>query len=109
MQLFPGERTREGPERRENLSVASTAALPLERPALRAARQETWREKRPVVTVPQNPSDDPSRRRRKREESGRAPEGDSEAQRHGISLAGTPEPASAALGAPSLEDWSTSQ
>ena len=51
-QASPGERARKGPERGENLSTATTAALPLERPALRAARHETRREERPVVTAP---------------------------------------------------------
>ena len=67
-QASSGERAREGPERGENLLTATTAALPLERPALRAARHDTRREKRPVVIAPQNPPDDRSRRGWKRGE-----------------------------------------
>ena len=52
-QVSPGGRVREGPERGENLSMATTAALPQERPALRAARHDTRREKRPAIAAPQ--------------------------------------------------------
>ena len=92
-QASPGERAREGPERGENLSTTTTAALPLERPALRATRHGRRREKRPVDTAPQKPPDDRSRRGRKREESGRPSESDSETRRQSTPLAETPEPA----------------
>ena len=39
-QMSPGERAREGLERGASLAIATTAALPPERPVLRAARGE---------------------------------------------------------------------
>ena len=122
LQVSPGERAREGPERGANLPTATTAALPLERPVLRAARHDSRRKKRPVFTVPQNPPGDQSRRRRKRERRvlgrRRATEkhgstafhsrGRPSLQRSVDVVSGSGE-MGAALGALSSEAWSTSQ
>ena len=54
-QVSPGGRAREGLERDTSLAIATTAALPPERPELRAARGEERRGERKAPCAPRHP------------------------------------------------------